>query len=90
MNTHLADEPVEVKMLVEVQVGETPISPALPQALPYYSTSYLGPKPLECCSKVEKLFAFCVCCRGGVPLYLYKSLGGAGGYSWHETGGPPP
>ena len=29
-------------------------------SLPYYYTSYLGPKPLECCSKVEKLFPCCV------------------------------
>jgi hypothetical protein len=37
MNTHVAEEPTEVKMLVEVQVGETPTSPALPQALPHIS-----------------------------------------------------
>jgi len=28
--------------------------------------------------------------REGVPLYLYKSLGYAGGYSWHEIGAPLP
>ena len=37
MNTHLAGEPIEVKMLIEVQVGETPTSLALPQALPHIS-----------------------------------------------------
>jgi hypothetical protein len=37
MNTHLAGEPVEMKMLVEVQGEETPTSPALPQTLPHIS-----------------------------------------------------
>jgi hypothetical protein len=37
MNTHLAGEPIEVKMLVKVQVGETLTSPTLPQALPHIS-----------------------------------------------------
>ena len=50
MNTHFAGEPIEVKVLVEVQGRETPTSPVLPKlsltCLPYYSTSYLGPKPL--------------------------------------------
>ena len=41
MNTHLAGEPVEVKMLVEIQVGETPTSLALPQALSHLSLTTL-------------------------------------------------
>ena len=40
-------------------------------SLPYYSSSYLGPKPLECCSKVEKLFAlWCFVVEGVVPLFV--------------------
>ena len=35
MNTHLADEPIEVKMLIEVQVGETLTSLALLEAPPH-------------------------------------------------------
>jgi hypothetical protein len=33
-----------------------------------------------------------MCCvlREGVPLYLYRSLGGVGGYSWREDWLPPP
>jgi len=37
MNTHLVGEPVDVKMLIEVKVRETPTSPVLPQALPHIS-----------------------------------------------------
>ena len=50
MNTHLAGEPVEVKMLVEVQVERHRQAQRFLKlsltSLPYYSTSYLGPKPL--------------------------------------------
>jgi hypothetical protein len=33
MNTHLAGEPIEAQVSIEVQGGETPISPALPRTL---------------------------------------------------------
>ena len=75
MNTHLAGEPIEVKMLIKVQVGETPTSPTLPElsltSLPYYSTSYLGPKPLEWSSKVE-CSCSCVlsCMRGSEGVFI--------------------
>jgi hypothetical protein len=36
-NTHLAVEPVEVQVFVEVQVGETPTSLTLPRTLPHIS-----------------------------------------------------
>ena len=48
MDTHLAGEPVEVKMLVEVQVGRHRQAQRFPKlsltSLPYYSTCYLEPK----------------------------------------------
>jgi hypothetical protein len=59
-NTHLAVEPVEVQVFVEVQVGETPTSLTLPPNSSSHlslskSTSYLGSKPLEWCSSVVLL-----------------------------------
>ena len=41
MNTYLAGELIEVNMLVQVQVGETPTSLVLPQALPHISSLQL-------------------------------------------------
>ena len=73
MSTHSAGKPIEVKMLIEVQVRETPTSPVLPRALPhispYYSTSYLGLKLLEWSSKVE-CSCSCVLFRMGTSLLL--------------------
>jgi hypothetical protein len=41
MNTHLAGNPIEAHVFVEVQGGETPTSPALPYTLPSYLSLFL-------------------------------------------------